>query len=268
MAEINFKALQDFFEPDSIEWRIQASGEKNGRVWAICVPYVTNRAIQSRLDEVVGPESWSNEFRPGPDGGVMCGLSIRVGDEWVTKWDGAENTDVEGVKGGLSGAMKRSAVQWGIGRYLYTLDETFANVHEGGRFRGKTRDGGTFRWDPPQLPADVLPAGTNGRRAAAAPDPAAPAPAEHEAMLEFVRAIGPRVDDTAEIRIQRKVRNLKEYVRENWLAIKEQPRVARAVVEAIEAATGVPFAPAPSGVAPSAAPASATPAPERQRRAA
>ena len=60
-------------------------------------------------------------------------------------------------------------------------------------------------------------------------------------MLEYVRTVGPRVGDTAEIRIDRKARNLKEFVRENWAAIKEQPRIARAVVEAIEAATGMPF---------------------------
>ena len=240
MPEINFRALQDYFAPDAIEWRIQQAGEKHGRVWAIAVPYVTNRAIQVRLDEVVGPERWRNEFRPGPDGGVMCGLSIRVGDEWVTKWDGAENTDVEGVKGGLSGAMKRAAVQWGIGRYLYTLDETFAHVHDNGRFRGKTRDGTTFRWDPPQLPSEVLPASAAARPSQPVLLPAA---GEHEAMLDFVRTVGPRVNEAAEIRIQRKVRNLKEFVRENWPAIKEQPRIARAVVEAIEQATGTPFQP-------------------------
>jgi hypothetical protein len=237
--EINFRALQDFFAPDEIEWRIQAAGEKNGRIWAIAVAYVTNRAIQARLDEVAGPENWRNEFRPGPDGGVMCGLSIRVGGEWVTKWDGAENTDVEGVKGGLSGAMKRAAVQWGIGRYLYALEETFAQVHDNGRFRGKLpeRAGGrSFRWDPPPLPADVLPA-------------AAAAAQEQEAMLEYVRSAGQRVGDAAEIRVQRRVRNLKEFVRENWGTIKEQPRVARAVVDAIETATGIPFVPPCDAVA-------------------
>lgn len=244
MSEINFKALQDFFEADAIEWRIQQAGEKHGRVWAICVPYVTNRAIQVRLDEVVGPENWRNEFRPGPDGGVMCGLSIRVGGEWVTKWDGAENTDVEGVKGGLSGAMKRAAVQWGIGRYLYALDETFAHVHDNGRFRGKTREGSSFRWDPPHLPREVVPAGAEpAAEPAVASGPVLLPAGEHEAMLDFVRTVGPRVDDAAEIRIQRRVRNLKEFVRENWPVIKEQPRIARTVVEAIEAATGTAFQP-------------------------
>jgi hypothetical protein len=231
MGEINYRALQAFFDTDEIEWRIQMAGEKNGRIWAIAVPYVTNRAIQSRLDEVVGPANWRNEFRPGPDGGVMCGISIRVGNEWVTKWDGAENTDVEGVKGGLSAAMKRAAVQWGIGRYLYALDESFAQVSEHGRFRAKTRDGTGFRWDPPELPAWALPPRE-------APTSATPRPfSEHDAMLDYIRVTGPRVADEAQIRIDRRSRSLKEFVRENWAAIKEQPRIARAVVFAIETAT-------------------------------
>ncbi|HET6765649.1 MAG TPA: Rad52/Rad22 family DNA repair protein [Longimicrobiaceae bacterium] len=303
MRDTDFKALQERFPPDEIEWRLQQSGEKNGRIWAICVPYVTNRAIQARLDEVAGPENWKNEFRPGPGGGVMCGISVRVGAEWVTKWDGAENTDVEGVKGGLSAAMKRSAVQWGVGRYLYALDESFATISDGGRFRGKLPEkagGRSFRWDPPRLPDWAVPAagqpapaaaGTAERtqprdrkRKAEAPQPGAAAArmrsqtataaagaadaiarpgelpaaspvvlapagrqvAEYaddalEAMVEFVRQVGPQVEDAAEIRIDRRVRNLKEFVRENWPAIKEEPRIARAVVQAIETATGRPF---------------------------
>ena len=250
MAEINFRSLQDRFLADEIEWLLQQAGEKNGRVWALCVPYVTNRAIQSRLDDVVGPGNWKNEFRPGPDGGVMCGLSVRVGDEWVTKWDGAENTDVEGVKGGLSSAMKRAAVQWGIGRYLYGLDETFAQVSESGSMRGKTKDGKPFKWDPPQLPKWALPEPPPKRPAAAAAPAAVaaePAQAEpageprHEAMLLYVRRVGPQVADDAEIRINRRVRNLKDFVRENWATIKEEPRVARAVVDAIQSATGNAF---------------------------
>ena len=31
--------------------------------------------------------------------------------EWVTEWDGADNSQVEAVEGGLSGATKRAAVQ-------------------------------------------------------------------------------------------------------------------------------------------------------------
>lgn len=159
---MSLEQLKDPFPARDIEWRVQSSGETNGKVWARCLAYVTNRAIMNRLDAVVGPVHWRNEYAPAPCGGVMCGLSIRVGDEWVTKWDGAENTDVEAVKGGLSGAMKRAAVQWGIGRYLYDLEEGWAQVNERGRFQGKTKDGAYFKWDPPILPAWALPQSADG----------------------------------------------------------------------------------------------------------
>ena len=62
---------------------------------------------------------------------------------------------------------------------------------------------------------------------------------EHEAMLEYIRAVGPGV------RRRRRPsswagqkHNLKEFVRKNWATIKEQFRIARAVVDALEAATG------------------------------
>lgn len=240
MSETNFRALQDFFDVDEIEWRLQQAGEKNGKVWAICVPYVTNRAIQTRLDETVGPGNWKNEFRPGPGGGVLCGISVRVDGEWVTKWDGAENTDIEEVKGGLSGAMKRAAVQWGIGRYLYRLEESFGNVHDNGKLRGKTKDGKSFRWDPPQLPAWAL---ARKRSAAEArkEDRLARMREEHEAMLEFVRTVGPRVEDGLEVEIAGRTQNLKSFVRENWAGMKEQVRLTKAVVEALQQATGVQF---------------------------
>jgi hypothetical protein len=149
---VNLASLRDPFPARDIEWRVQSSGTKDGKVWAMVLAYVTNRAIMNRLDAVCGPENWRNQYQPGPAGGVVCGLSIKVGDEWVTKWDGAENTDIEEVKGGLSGAMKRAAVQWGIGRYLYDLDEGWARVHPNGKHSAKTKDGTWFKWDPPELP--------------------------------------------------------------------------------------------------------------------
>jgi hypothetical protein len=120
--------LKEPFDPFDIEWRVQSVGKTNaGKLWAIVIPYVTNRAIQERLDEVCSVEGWKNKFTDTPNSkGVLCGISIKFksGDEyeWITKYDGAEETAVEAVKGGLSSAMKRAAVQWGIGRYLYRLE--------------------------------------------------------------------------------------------------------------------------------------------------
>ena len=160
METRDLKKLAEPFPAADIEWRVQQAGQKGDRVWAKVLAYVTNRAIQDRLDDVCGPENWRNEFTAGPGGGVLCGLSIFVGDGWVTKWDGAENTEFEAVKGGLSGAMKRAAVQWGIGRYLYKIEANWANIHDGGaHYQPKDKQGKypAFKWDPPDLNAGKAP---------------------------------------------------------------------------------------------------------------
>lgn len=168
MADV-MKRLQAPFPAKDIEWRIQRSGvAANGKQWAFVLAYVTNRAIQNRLDDIFGAHNWRNEFREWGDGAIVCGLSIRIGGEWITKWDGADKTEIEPTKGGLSDSMKRAAVQWGIGRYLYNLEANFADVSQskpqGDEWRlAKTREG-TFYWRPPQLPDWALPESERGER--------------------------------------------------------------------------------------------------------
>lgn len=157
MCDINFSKLTEPFAENEIEWRLQSCGESNGKIWGKCLAYVTNRAIQTRLDEVCGPQNWKNEYDKAPDGGILCGISIKCDGEWITKYDGAENTQVEAVKGGLSDSMKRAAVQWGMGRYLYNLDEGWADVSDKGKYRGCTKDKKYFSWNPPKLPVWALP---------------------------------------------------------------------------------------------------------------
>ena len=172
----NFKriqrALSQPFNQNDLEWRVQATGDYNGSPWARIIAYVTNRAIQQRLDDVVGINGWKNEFMPLPNSvgnGAMCGISIKFGDEWVTKYDGADNTNIESTKGGLSASMKRTAVQFGIGRYLYDIEahyaecimeEAYKNLkrHEKDMYeKAKTKSEKVFYWKPPQLDARFLP---------------------------------------------------------------------------------------------------------------
>ncbi len=133
--------------------------------------YITNRAIQNRLDETFGPMGWRNKFiNDGKT--MMCGISVRNDDtgEWVTKWDGVEiewnnknnNDRIDPVKTANSNAMKRCAVHWGIGRYLYNLESTFADCFQNkdGKNRGKAkgqRGDIYFTWNPPALPEWALP---------------------------------------------------------------------------------------------------------------
>ena len=118
------KELARPFAPEDLEWRIQVTSKD--KTSGLAIPYVTNRAIQDRLDEVVGPENWYNDYKPwhgnGKKDAQICGISIYFeGKGFITKWDGAEDTDIEPVKGGLSDSMKRAAVQWGVGRVLYKM---------------------------------------------------------------------------------------------------------------------------------------------------
>ncbi len=165
MSAIEDKLKAPFPESD-IEWRIQSSGiSGNGKPWAVVLAYVTNRAIMNRLDEVFGIERWQNAFKDH-DKAVECGIGVRFNDEWVWKWDAAEETAIDSVKGGRSASMKRAAVQWGIGRYLYNLDASFADCSLEDRkdwnrasIKGKDGKYTTFWWNPPALPSWALPQG-------------------------------------------------------------------------------------------------------------
>lgn len=167
--------LSDPFEPHDIEWRVQRSGvSAKGNPWVVVIPYVTNRAIQQRLDDVFGLGGWENIYQECSSGkGYLCGIKVQVDDgKWITKWDGSEYTQIEALKGALSGSMKRAAVQLGIGRYLYNLEEKFADIVEceapwatpdGYNFiRVKTSKGQNSpkvpcAWGTPQLPEWALP---------------------------------------------------------------------------------------------------------------
>ena len=123
------KRLSDPFEATDVEWRVQQSGmTKQNKAWVMVIPYITSRGVQQRLDDVFGVTGWKNEFKETNDGkGYLCGISFKTKEgEWITKWDGAEYTSIEALKGALSNSTKRAAVQLGIGRYLYHLDVEFA----------------------------------------------------------------------------------------------------------------------------------------------
>ena len=169
---MDLRLLAEPFPAGDIEWRVSRSGlNKKGEVWCKVLAYVTARAIEKRLDDVCGPENWCNtplnviEVRPGIMA-MQVGISIRINDEWVTKYDVSDPTNFEPVKGGFSGAMKRAGAQWGIARYLYHLDETYAETSETGG-KGwkwetipKKREGDEtihYHWKPPLLPGWALP---------------------------------------------------------------------------------------------------------------
>lgn len=117
-----FDALAAPFDDADIKVRPGDRGRK--------LSYVTARTVMNRLDDVLGPENWWDDYLPSPVGsqGVKCLLTIRLPDgQTVTKaglggvtlMQDPSDTD----KTGESDSLKRASVKFLIGRYLYQDDK-------------------------------------------------------------------------------------------------------------------------------------------------
>lgn len=120
-----FEQLKAEFPREAVSWRAQNVTKDGDK--ALALAYIDARDVMNRLDDVCGPENWQDSYVETAKGRIICTISIRVpvfddGQQWVSKSDGAGDTDIEGDKGGISDAFKRAAVKWGIGRYLYDIE--------------------------------------------------------------------------------------------------------------------------------------------------
>jgi hypothetical protein len=109
-----FAALSRDFDQGEVKWRPQ--GGKS-------VPYITARTVMNRLDDVLGPCGWWDDYEPH-EHSVVCKLTIRLPDgSTVTKQDAGGPADMkdegDGEKAAYSDAFKRAAVKFGVGRLLY-----------------------------------------------------------------------------------------------------------------------------------------------------
>lgn len=114
-------ALGAAFPEDEIEFLPRATS--NGK--ALGLPYIDARAVMNRLDSVVGVGNWNFDFDVvSPDCKMIKGRLTVLG---VTKCDAGEgSTEEEVLKSAVSDALKRCAVHFGIGRYLYYLPRVWA----------------------------------------------------------------------------------------------------------------------------------------------
>lgn len=169
------------FHPSDVKYRIQALSGNN----ALLLPYIDSRAVQNRLDQVLGVDGWEDDYTEWQNPvipmdnataisggyrswwsagkkqgehdaamaadlihahyqkGVKCILKCRENkkSDWITKVDVSDNSDIEPVKGGASGALRRAAVKFGVGRYLYDLKDIWVTVVTGNR-----PDGDGWEW--------------------------------------------------------------------------------------------------------------------------
>ena len=126
---MNHLELTRPFDPSLVKWRVGSTTKDKSR--GMMLAYVDARDVMQRLDKAVGVGGWCDSYKGLANGTDICELSIFINGQWITKSDGAGFTKVEGEKGGISDAFKRAAVKWGIGRYLYYLGTTWAELQNG-----------------------------------------------------------------------------------------------------------------------------------------
>lgn len=146
------KKLTEPWSKDEIKWRVGSMTKDKDK--ALPLAYIDARTVMERLDSVVGPENWQDHYEFHGTR-TVCRLSIRIGDEWITKCDGAGDSDIEAEKGGISDAFKRAAVKWGMGRELYELKCKWMPVN---KFKQLEGDPWKYVIDgDPELPKPELP---------------------------------------------------------------------------------------------------------------
>ncbi|AFQ19630.1 Rad52/Rad22 family DNA repair protein [Bacillus thuringiensis] len=118
------ESLQAEFPFEQLGWKITNTFESQGRFFAYVAPFVDARAIQDRFDEVFGIDNWQVSYEKWGEKATKCTISVFLNERWISKEDGSEESDYSSVKGGFSNSLKRAAVLWGVGRYLYNIKPT------------------------------------------------------------------------------------------------------------------------------------------------
>ena len=130
--------LGEPFDPETVKFLPGRTTKDQRR--GIALPFCDRIDVMRRLDETVGPGNWTTSVavesvpcrddkgveRPGFY--AITQLSVRCVQGWIGKCD---SSDVEpDVKSATTGAFKRAATLWGIGRYLAEFPEVWVDLED------------------------------------------------------------------------------------------------------------------------------------------
>ena len=96
------------------KWRIQ-SGKR-------CIPYIDARQVSERLNEVLGVDGWENTIEETNQKMLISNLTCIINGKEVSHSDVGTGGSIEKEKAMASDSLKRAAVHFGIGRYLYDME--------------------------------------------------------------------------------------------------------------------------------------------------
>ena len=136
--------LEDCITPQKYrKYRVGITFEYNDKKYGNMLCYVDARYVMHELDNIIGAGNWSSEFFE-IKGRLYCKITIRFLREdgsigGCYKMDCGTGGNFEEEKAETSDALKRTAVQFGIGRDLYSLPNYRVELNE---YNGK--------WYPPK----------------------------------------------------------------------------------------------------------------------
>src|SRR6266849_6527361 len=183
------RRLAEVFDPRELSYKCQAVSKDRTR--ALACWYLDPRAVMDRLDMVMGT-AWQDEYEVYDDGTVICKLSLWINSRIVVRSDvgGPNGSEIDkdgnvdatmAKKTAVSDSLKRAAVRFGIGRYVYQLDSQWCDWDD---------QRGEFK-TAPRLPDWALPSGDGQtrEREPGEDDPEPPVDAATLAKLERVIAL-------------------------------------------------------------------------------
>ncbi len=137
LSAATVKKLRQPFGAEHLRWKIQTRvNEGMADPQAVVVVYVDARSVTAHLDEIV-PGQWSSEFSAPAVTVGLPALECRLTVCGVTRSDvgtvepgsrpGSDTKDL------YSDALKRAAVQFGVGAFLYRFPQVQARVEKSGQ---------------------------------------------------------------------------------------------------------------------------------------
>lgn len=144
-----YKKLRQPFDLRFISWKI--NNYNHDKTKALIIFYLDARAVQHRLNEVLGVQGWSFSFSElDKDEGVHGKLTVNFLSpdaekatsrddcviQEVTREDvgyAATTEKTDWYKDAVSDALKRCAVHFGVGHFLYALPHLWVELNQPGQ---------------------------------------------------------------------------------------------------------------------------------------
>ncbi len=132
------KLLTAPFAVEDISWKINNIMTTQRGTFAMITYHIDARAVQKRLNDALGIFGWSFKFEEA-NGFVHGKLEI---SNCIREDVGYPNSELskEPMKDAVSDALKRCAVHFGIGHFLYGMDSFFISVEQGAKRLTKEQD--------------------------------------------------------------------------------------------------------------------------------